>query len=172
MNDITQNQKVEDGLQGNRQLSEIVFDRVLDEHEMSFEFVGTSQDIMADINSSFSLEVFERLDDLSYVLEVKDLFEIIDEFILEMPLLFEKMRNAIESQNSQKIAEIAHRLKGSFANMGSTYISGYCADIEYRAQDNCMDGLEDIFAHVTGNWQNMSLTLHAYKNKFSKQPTL
>lgn len=131
------------------------------------EDISTAQRTV-DLSSSFAMEIFERLDDLSFALDPEDIIEIIDQLIEVAPVQLEGLMGAISSKDSQQIRGIAHSLKGSISNMGSNHLANYLADIEHKGRDNNLYGLEEIFSHLKEEWQDMVTVLLAYKAKLSQ----
>lgn len=131
---------------------------------------GLSSQPTIDLSSPFAMEIFERLDDLSFALDPEDIMEIIDQLIEIVPTQLEELMKAISSKESQQIRGVAHSLKGSISNMGSNHLANYLADIEHKGRDNNLDGLEEIFSPLKEEWQDMVTVLLAYKDRLSQQP--
>ena len=55
-------------------------------------------------------------------------------FAEDAPKLLQQLRQALKSNDLTQIAEAAHALKSSSANLGSLQFSGYCAEIERNAR--------------------------------------
>lgn len=119
-------------------------------------------------NTPFALELFERLDDLSLFLEATDLSDIIDQFILDAPVLLEELTDAIAAKDFQQAKKSAHSLKGSLANIGSARLAECCAEIEEHAKNNCLNYVEESYSQLKEHWGEIIEVLSTYKNKLSE----
>lgn len=118
-------------------------------------------------NTPFALELFERLDDLSLFLETTDLSDIIDQFIIDAPVLLEELTDALATKDSQQAKKSAHSLKGSLANIGSARLAEYCADIEEHAKNNCLNDVSKSYSQLKEHWGEIIAVLSTYKDKLS-----
>jgi HPt (histidine-containing phosphotransfer) domain-containing protein len=62
---------------------------------------------------------------------VGELFEI---FKTTTPAIVEELSTAIEIGNRKAAARLAHRLKGSAANLGAARFAAYCENLELRTK--------------------------------------
>jgi HPt (histidine-containing phosphotransfer) domain-containing protein len=70
---------------------------------------------------------------------------IVSVFIEDVSSQAEELRNAIESEQLKKIEQIAHRIKGSSANISAGAINKICFQIESLAKNNDLSTIKSIF---------------------------
>ncbi|MCX8117553.1 MAG: Hpt domain-containing protein [Desulfobacterota bacterium] len=69
-------------------------------------------------------------------LEVEEYREMIELFLQTVTLQLHHLKAALETGDSQKVAETAHSIKGSSASLGLTQISGMARGMELKAREN------------------------------------
>lgn len=93
----------------------------------------TSEVDLIDFAILRSLAELSSPEDDSLLLELTQLFsETTPELLLEL-------RKAIEDGRTDAAARVAHRLKGSAANIGATQMAATCSVLEKSGRDNTID---------------------------------
>jgi CheY-like chemotaxis protein len=72
-------------------------------HENEADYVSAILKQTSSLITPHGLEIFERLDDLSQVLEAEDLIDIINQFIMDAPVLLEELKNGITAKDAQQV---------------------------------------------------------------------
>ncbi len=77
-------------------------------------------------------EVLDRqvLDRLAQVLEPELLARVLNLYLVELPGLVEKLRQAVRSDDGNELRNAAHSLKSCSQNIGARALGRYCAEIE------------------------------------------
>lgn len=76
-------------------------------------------------------------------LELNEYLELLEIFIQTSLSTIEKLKTAIEEENSEEIANFAHSLKGSSANYGFDDISKIANEIEQNTRNNNLNLISD-----------------------------
>ncbi len=65
------------------------------------------------------------------------------------------LKTALETKDTTLAHKKAHAIKGASGNMGLTTIYELAIEIDDRVQSNSLDGLEDIWAKLYREYQNL-----------------
>lgn len=111
-----------------------------------------SQDIL-------NMETIEQLkmvmgDDAAVV--ITDLIDTLQESGSEQ---VEIMKDALADEDLETIKRAAHTLKGSSGNMGATALSGVCVEIEEMAAAEDLQGLRDLLALLTRQFEQTMVAM-------------
>lgn len=74
--------------------------------------------------------------------------EVLEVFLQHAPILLSKVRRAIADENPQQVAELAHELRGSAANVGAESIRAVAERLEFDTKEaslpHMLSGLESL----------------------------
>lgn len=96
-------------------------------------------------------------DTLSMLKEVmEDDFQLLvstflDDAQLRIPQLFEEFN----AGDGDMLRQTAHSLKGSSSNLGAVRLSELCFQVEHRAKENQLDGLEAVLYQVKAEFDQV-----------------
>ena len=81
-------------------------------------------------------------------LEEGECIELLELFVETTPFNLEKLQNGLAAGESGQVAEAAHTIKGSSANLGLMQIAEAAKGIEERARQNSLEGAADAAESV------------------------
>ncbi|HEX2148734.1 MAG TPA: Hpt domain-containing protein [Actinomycetota bacterium] len=90
------------------------------------------------------------------VAEFKDRFpaesfkSICEEFLSATPQLLSELETASREGNSQALAALAHKLKGSMATFGASRMSDLARKLEIAQAGDCLGLIEELKADYSG----------------------
>jgi len=101
---------------------------------------------------------------------IRDLMEGDEDFLATLTALFEKsgpesvaeMERALKASDADKLAIVAHTLKGSCGNMGSTTLRELCARLEEEGLAGNLAEATRLFASVGKELNRFIAALKAY----------
>jgi two-component system sensor histidine kinase/response regulator len=110
---------------------------------------------VAPVNKVFdSKGYFERL------MGDKDLAcKILDEFIADVPLLFQALKEAIDSGDANSIREQAHSLKGASGNVGAMALERIVHQVELAGKVNDLTKADALFPELKMQFENLRKAL-------------
>lgn len=74
-------------------------------------------------------------------------------FVADGKEQIEKLKLAIDSQNTEEIRQIAHTLKGSSSNLGMHQLAETCKTLESRAADTNLDNAEVLLQKIMTDYE-------------------
>lgn len=112
---------------------------------------------MADAN-------FEPVLDEETLVELREL--MLDDFGQLLDVFFrdslDRMANidrALAANDTERVRQTAHSLKGSSANIGAKQLSARCQLLEDAGRDGDLNRSRDVFALVSQDWRAVSAAL-------------
>ena len=102
---------------------------------------------------------------LGQINELKDLMEdafedLINTYVQDSDEKIVLLQSAINNQDSNKIAEISHSLKGSSANICAEFLSGLFKQIEDQARSENLDNIKQPFDLAEDEYQQVRSELN------------
>ena len=88
------------------------------------------------------------------------LTRVINLYLVESPKLLQKLKHAAGASNAPEIANSAHSLKSSSANVGAKALSRYCEDLEASARRADTEEARKIFAKVEAEHRSVQKALN------------
>jgi two-component system sensor histidine kinase/response regulator len=88
------------------------------------------------------------------------LTRVINLYLVESPKLLLKLKQAAGASNAPEIANSAHSLKSSSANVGAKALSRYCEDLEASARRADTEEARKIFAKVEAEHRSVQKALN------------
>lgn len=68
--------------------------------------------------------------------------KIVMMFLQQQPACIQALRQALAERNARRVAELAHALKSSSANIGAVKVAALSRDIETEARSELLDDVE------------------------------
>ena len=93
------------------------------------------------------------------------LCEVADLFTKEAPPRLLELRQALAANDGLAVAQIAHRLKGSSANLGARQMSELCRQLEQQGNEGCLEGGEMLHADLEREYERVTRALAVESEK-------
>lgn len=94
-----------------------------------------------------------------------DFLEIYAEFTSQTPLLLEQVAEAERLGEVQKVADLAHKIKGSALNFGFSGVSTPMAEVEAQAKaSGTLDGVAGQIARALSNFEQAKAEVARLRN--------
>jgi PAS domain S-box-containing protein len=106
-------------------------------------------------------EVLEQLTALQTSEKPDLLAQVINLYLVESPKLIEKLKQAAGASDATEIANTAHTLKSSSANLGATGLTRLCGDIEASARAAATQEASKLVEKVEGEFGCVQAALAA-----------
>lgn len=90
------------------------------------------------------------------------LVSVIDAFLPQLERIPDALKAAVADDTPQKVAELAHSLKGSAGNVGAEDVSKLCLAIEQLARDGDLDGVGPLIDELAATAE---ATRRAYEDE-------
>lgn len=101
-------------------------------------------------------ELFERVDN-----DCELLRDIIGIFKQEFPRLLQTLEEAVQAQDTKRVAIAAHTLKGMLSNLAASQAAATAARLEQLGRQGDSSGLERAFATFKGDTNELLPLLEA-----------
>jgi HPt (histidine-containing phosphotransfer) domain-containing protein len=101
-------------------------------------------------------ELFERVDN-----DCELLRDIIGIFKQEFPRLLQTLEDAVQAQDTKRVAIVAHTLKGMLSNLAASQAAATAARLEQLGRQGDSSELEKVFATFKGDTNELLLLLEA-----------
>ena len=85
--------------------------------------------------------------------------ELIDIFITHTPKTLVRLRESQTSQNRDDIVKLAHKLKGSSANLGALFMRQICQQLEEEGQTISWEEIDQKISMIEDMYQKVSKIL-------------
>jgi PAS domain S-box-containing protein len=85
--------------------------------------------------------------------------EIGDAFQLDVPPVLEKLREAVQEANFDKLRRGTHALKGSSENLGARYMASLSAELETLAKNGVIEGAAELVTRLEREYQRVCKAL-------------
>jgi CheY-like chemotaxis protein/HPt (histidine-containing phosphotransfer) domain-containing protein len=82
-------------------------------------------------------------------------------YLEDAPKLMETLREAVSSADSQAVANAAHSLKSSSANLGAVRLAKLSSDLEKVGRAGATEGATALFAEAQAEYERVSVALAA-----------
>ena len=92
----------------------------------------------------------ERLD-----LEIEDFKELFEIYMEATSSDLEVLKAGLKAGDLKRVHEIAHSIKGSSGNLGFNELYELARDIDDRARENSLNGLEDLVSNFTVKYEKL-----------------
>lgn len=112
-------------------------------------------------------QALDQIRDLDLGGDVHPLVELADLFIEDVPLRFERLRQAINGRNIQQIEEAAHGILGSSGNMGAIGMSKQCITIKESAKTQNWEVMHGAFVALIQEFERVRAALDLEKQKLT-----
>lgn len=103
--------------------------------------------------------VQERLRRLQRGAKPEHVAELIDIFLIEMPRMLNTLKMAIQEADAALLQLMAHRLKGSSANVGAHVLSGLCEQLEQHGVAGTTTGADAWLKKIETEFARVMTTL-------------
>lgn len=101
-------------------------------------------------------ELMERLEG-----DTELLVAIVDIFLGRLPITLSEIGEAVRSRDSERLAESAHRLKGSSANFSAGPVYETCARLEEMARSDSWSGADEAVESLNAASKELETALEA-----------
>jgi HPt (histidine-containing phosphotransfer) domain-containing protein len=78
--------------------------------------------------------------------------ELIDIFCQQSPPILSELESAVAQLNFVSIEKLAHKLKGSSANIGAARLYSLCADLELQARGHAGHRLKELHKSIVSSY--------------------
>jgi len=92
---------------------------------------------------------------------------LLGDFLKSASDMISAARRAYEERNAKRLNHVAHTLKGSFTTFNLPELSTLCFTIEKRAEQNNLDGLEDLIAELSHSYDRVRPLLEDLQRKLA-----
>lgn len=107
------------------------------------------------------LEQLHSLRELNEPGEPDLVTELIEIFFHQSPITIQAIEEAVTSSDSSKVEKMAHKLKGSCANLGAEYMRSLCHQMEKKGADDDKEGLAELLEEIKQAYKEVSAVLEA-----------
>lgn len=127
---------------------------------------------MSDLNSPQTQDLpildYKHLSALDELSDPNDslINELSKIFSSTTPNLLSELKNAVERDDQESIRRLAHRLKGSAANLGARRMAAQCAELERQSQNSKSELNLLLLLQIEENFKASEQAL----KKFSQHP--
>lgn len=81
------------------------------------------------------------------------LAELVETFLSEAPSMLSEVQAALQAGDADRLRLSAHSLKSNAAQFGASRLQALCLQIEQRAKEHNLDGLEQLAAQAEAEFQ-------------------
>lgn len=85
--------------------------------------------------------------------------ELIETFLEEAPTMLAEIRSALEAQDAELLRRAAHSLKSNAAQFGAARLQSLCLQLEQRAKEQQLDGLDQLLVDAESEFQAVHAAL-------------
>ena len=85
--------------------------------------------------------------------------ELIDIFIKQSPETLEALHAAVKKNDSKAIEKMAHKLKGSCANLGAEKMRSLCQKMEERGRIDVLEDSEALYQSIFSSYKEVIVIL-------------
>ncbi|NJR37836.1 MAG: response regulator [Leptolyngbyaceae cyanobacterium CSU_1_4] len=96
------------------------------------------------------------------------LTETIDEYLVDVPVFFEKMQGALNQADSITFHRIVHTLGTCSATLGAMTLAGICKDLERMAGQGILAGAAEKTTTAIAAYQQVRVALQAERRRYQK----
>ncbi|MBN1948663.1 MAG: response regulator [Candidatus Cloacimonetes bacterium] len=97
------------------------------------------------------------------------LLELIRTFIEEYPGYLESIRTALNGQNADAVRSLAHKMKGSSANLGAKGVAKVCYKIEVKGKNGDLIGIDELLEQIETVYQDTLIQYQKYFSEIGKE---
>jgi len=112
--------------------------------------------------SCLDIELLRGLEELSPPGTESLVVELVKLFADSTPSILEELRSALAQGELTSASRLAHRLKGSAANIGAAKMSALCAQLEKSAQTNQPEVNNALVERISASFTASLLELNSY----------
>jgi HPt (histidine-containing phosphotransfer) domain-containing protein len=94
---------------------------------------------------------------------------IIDAYLEDTPKLIEKMKDAVDKDDTFEVAKAAHTLKSSSGNVGAVELSDRCKQLEALARRGSLGMVRELLADVEAAYIGVQAALVAERGDGERQ---
>lgn len=87
---------------------------------------------------------------------------LISTFLTDSEERIHSLQKALASQDSEALRRAAHSFKGSCHNLGAVHLAELCQEIETRAQQNELEGLEQKLVEIQQEFAQLKNILRSF----------
>jgi HPt (histidine-containing phosphotransfer) domain-containing protein len=84
-----------------------------------------------------------------------------------LPLDIEELERALNQQDAQQVAGVAHRIKGSVANISANKLQGIAQEIENMGREGIIESIPSRINALHKEWENLREWTTSYLAKKS-----
>ncbi len=106
-----------------------------------------------DLELRFDTAALNKLRQLTGKGEPDFLNELIDDFLLTAPPVFEQLRLAVNDRECRKVEKLAHKLKGSCRNLGLKKVAALFDAIERKGTTGELSGMAALLGELETEFQ-------------------
>lgn len=85
--------------------------------------------------------------------------ELIETFLGEAPVMLAEIRGALQTQDTELLRRAAHSLKSNSAQFGAERLRSLCLQLEQRAKEQQLAGLDQLVAQAETEFQAVHAAL-------------
>ena len=120
---------------------------------------GESGEIAENRTGAVDFTVLDRIRSLQREGSPDLVGKIVTAYDHEASMIMKNLEEAIGEVNSQRMFQLAHKLKSSSANVGAMHLSSLLKTLEMRGRQNEMEGTEDLFAQIQQEFKTVQKVL-------------
>ncbi len=108
-------------------------------------------------------DVFDKDEALEIIQDDEEfLKELAEMFIIDFPEQMSKIKEAVDSHNSEALGKSAHKLKGAVVNFGKRAAFETALKLEMMGKENRLDGTKDIYDILVKDAEQLVNALKEY----------
>lgn len=108
-----------------------------------------------DKTSHFDTEALAMLEEI-----MEDEFpELIQVFIADSDPRVPAMQSGLDERSSSILRDIAHSFKGASSNLSALPLADLCFQVEEKARDNNLDGIQPLITAIDAEYQSVKSIL-------------
>jgi HPt (histidine-containing phosphotransfer) domain-containing protein len=101
--------------------------------------------------------------------EASLLLELVYAFIEEYPDNIDKLKESLKQNDPEKVLKIAHKMKGSGANLGAKGYAKVCYKFEVKGKTNDLSNTDELFVKLDEMYQKTLVEFKKYLSRFNKE---
>lgn len=101
-------------------------------------------------------EQLESLRELNEPGEPDLVTELIDIFFSQSPSTITDLKKAVDEGNAKNVEKLAHKLKGSAANLGAEKMRSFCQEMEEKGRTSQLANSKELFESIQNSFREVS----------------
>ncbi len=89
----------------------------------------------------------------------KMLSNIIEIYLIDSPILLDRLNETFNTADADGVARAAHSLKSTSAGLGATVLAATCKQLEDMARGNSIDGADTLISRIRSQYEKVRVAL-------------